>query len=539
MRQLTFESSGDILRTTEFVVIDCETTGISPHNDAITEIAAISICGGEQTGTFHTLINPQQELSRRIIELTSITNEELVSCPTVEQILPSLLEFIGKKIIIGHNVKFDISFINSALVRNSYHVLDNQYIDTLSVSKKIYNKEVQNFKLGTLARHIKTKNQPTHRAYKDVLATIDLFHDLIERSSSLGVSGVKDFVKIPSKINRTRFSKRSLASEAPSCPGIYIFTSKQNEILYIGKSRNIKERLRSYFISDERNKIGKLIRSTEKIEYIKTPSAYEARILELRSLQLYKPQFNSADINESKFIYLTLDEHEEIPTLRLKKYSNKLLPELYIGPFTSKSFALLFRETLNFLFGLRSCDKLINIDLKQPLVPCINSLQKIHSCFCMQNYDTLDLYNQNIANLQKKLTLDYHNYTNKLISEMKMHSNNLMFERAKLFFDYSVIFEKWMNRFSLINNSSDINIKNSINICDVRNGLALLRMSPESKNEVTDKIIADNTKINEQILVPANNNIKGIGFDFISNPKEFKERLTLANYLERLNLVTK
>lgn len=75
--------------------------------------------------------------------------------------------------------------------------------------------------------------------------------------------------------------------------------------------------------------------------------------------------------------------------------------------------------------------------------------------------------------------------------------------------------EKWMNRFSLINNSSDINIKNSINICDVRNGLALLRMSPESKNEVTDKIIADNTKINEQILVPANNNIKGIGFDFI------------------------
>jgi DNA polymerase-3 subunit epsilon len=539
MKQLSFESSGDILSSTPFVVIDCETTGVNPFTDAITEIAAITICEGAQTGSFHALINPEQELTRRIIELTSITNEELIGCPTINQILPSLLEFIGDKIIVGHNIKFDISFINNALKRNSYQSLNNKYIDTLTIAKKIYMNEVANFKLGTLTKHIKSKNQPTHRAYSDVLATIDLFHDLIEKSSALGVKGVNDFLAIPSKRSRSRFSKRSLAEKAPNKPGIYFFTSIQGDILYIGKSRNIKERLRSYFISDDRQKIGQLIYNTDKIEYITTPSAYEARILELRSLQLYKPQYNTADISESKFVYLTIDVTEKIPTIRLTKYKSKLLPEFILGPFTSKTIANNFRDTLNFLFGLRHCENKLIDSNKRPLVPCINSLQNIHSCFCMGDTSGLNDYLTRVKKLTSELTTDYHLYTNTLIVHMQKYSNDLLFERAKQFFDYSVLFEKWMYRFSLICKTSKMNIKNSINVCDVYNGMANVRMDPIQVSALTNKILNDISEINSEIINSPKSDDSSLGFKFICKPNEFKERLILASHLERLNLVTK
>lgn len=539
MKQLSFESSGQILFSTPFVVIDCETTGVSPDYDAITEIAAIAICSGEQIGSFHSLINPERKLSDHIIRLTSITNEELVGAPTIAQIIPSLLEFIGDKIIIGHNVKFDIGFINSALRRHSYQTLANNHIDTLTISRKLLMNEVRNFKLSTLAQHIKTENQPTHRAYADVLATIDLFHHLIERSSSLGVKGVNDFIKIPSKRNRSRYSKRVIAKDAPSKPGIYMFTAK-DQILYIGKSRNIKERLRSYFISDDRAKISKLISSAEKIEYVITPTPTEARILELRALQLYRPEYNRADLNESKFHYLALNEDDDIPTLRLQKYNQKTAHQLLYGPFTTRNSALEFKDCLQFLFGLRNCPDLVCEDMKRPLVPCINSLQGMHSCFCFGDMSDKDSYLERVKNLCSDLPQNYPFYTARLLDEMNKYSKDLRFERAKQYFEFSVALQKWMNRFSSVSNISKLNIKNSINTFDVIGGRAVVNMDSHIQSELSDSVIINMELINNDIRnsLPVQE-VENYGFGFVSSPKEFKERLTLAYHLERLNLLNK
>ena len=117
MKQLNLEKCGKPIVDSIFVVLDCETTGLSPHEDAITEIAAIKICGGKEIGTFHTLLNPQQEVPRRISALTGITNENLKDSPTFENIASSLSGFIGNEIIVGHNVVFDLNFINASLER--------------------------------------------------------------------------------------------------------------------------------------------------------------------------------------------------------------------------------------------------------------------------------------------------------------------------------------------------------------------------------------------------------------------------------------
>lgn len=540
MKQLSFESSGQILFTTPFVVIDCETTGVSSDTDAITEIAAIAICSGEQIGTFHSLVDPERKLSDHIIRLTSITNEDLIGAPKIAQVLPSLLEFIGDKIIIGHNVKFDIGFINSALKRHSYQTLSNSHIDTLTVARKLYANEVRNFKLSTLAKFINTQNQPTHRAYADVLATIDLFHNLVERSSSLGVKGVNDFIKIPSKRNRSRYSKRVLAKDAPSSAGIYAFTGNDGQILYIGKSRNIKERLRSYFVSDDRSKIGKLISSSQKIEYIKTPTVYEARILELRALQMYKPEYNSADLNESKFVYLALNQDDAVPTLRLQKYTKKTVDQLLYGPFTTRSAALDFKATLQFLFGLRNCSDIVCESMKRPLVPCINSLQGMHSCFCFGDMSDKDGYLERVKNLCIDLPENYPRYSARLLEEMNKYSKDLRFERAKQYFDFSIGLQKWMNRFASVNNGAQMTIKDSVNACDVVEGRAIVRMDSHIQSELSDAMIVNMELLNNDIRNAGSSLYnKDFGFKYISSPIEFKERLTLAHYLERLNLLNR
>ena len=530
MKQLSFESSGAILQNTEFVVIDCETTGISPIESAITEIAAVSICGGEITGSLHSLINPEQELTERIIRLTSITNEELVNCPTIDKVLPSLVEFIGNKIIIGHNIKFDIAFINSALSRYSYPILSNDYIDTLTISRKLYADEVINFKLSTLAKYINATNRPTHRAYSDVLATIDLFHSLVERSSSLGVKGVNDFIKIPSKKNRKRYSKRILAKDIPPLPGIYIFISNDDEILYVGKSRNMKERLRSYFISDDRSRIGKLISSTQRIEYITTPSAYEARILELRTLQEFRPEYNKTDIDQNKFTYLSLDLNEYIPALRLSKYSKKNSGSLIYGPFTTRSLAIDFKEALTIVFNLRHCDEIISKEMNRPIVPCINSLAGIHSCFCSGDYFGKEKYLDQIHKLSCDLPINFNKYTNGLIEKMKIYSGDLQFERAKKYFEYSIILQKWMIRFSNIEKASNYNSVNLGNIYDIENGRAIVKLLDRSRSTIIDQLVSNNNKINNEILsLPKDTDRKNFGFKFLSNPVEFRERLVVAN----------
>ena len=100
-----------------FCVLDLETTGCDASSDRITEVGAVTVRGGEHLGTFHTLVNARQSIPTQVALLTGISDSMLASAPPVEQVLPSLLEFIRGTIVVGHNVRFDLRFLNSALER--------------------------------------------------------------------------------------------------------------------------------------------------------------------------------------------------------------------------------------------------------------------------------------------------------------------------------------------------------------------------------------------------------------------------------------
>jgi DNA polymerase-3 subunit epsilon len=252
--QRSFDDLGTPLREVTFCVIDLETTGGSPADCAITEIGAVKLRGGECLGTFQTLVDPGCTIPPTITVLTGITDAMVCRAPRIDVVLPSLLEFIGGSVIVGHNVRFDVSFLQAALERHGRPPLQQQRVDTASLARRLLADEVPNCRLGTLADRLRLPHRPCHRALDDALATGDLLHVLIERASALGVTGLDDLMALPTMAGHRQAPKLRLTEDLPRAPGVYVFRGHAGEVLYIGKATNLRSRVRSYFSTDTRRK---------------------------------------------------------------------------------------------------------------------------------------------------------------------------------------------------------------------------------------------------------------------------------------------
>lgn len=179
-----------------FAVIDVETTGGSPATSTLTEIAAATYRGGECLGTFQTLVDPGCGVPPLISLLTGITDDMLIGAPPVSCVLPSFLQFVRGSVLVGHNVSFDLSFLDAALRAEGRGPLDNTVVDTLALARRLVRPEVPNCRLRTLATCLELEHLPSHRALDDVRATADLLHRLIERATGFGVFVLADLVDL-------------------------------------------------------------------------------------------------------------------------------------------------------------------------------------------------------------------------------------------------------------------------------------------------------------------------------------------------------
>ena len=209
-QQRTLDDLGTPLHDVTFCVIDLETTGGSVHDCGITEVGAVKLRGGECLGTFQTLVDPGRAIPPEITVLTGITHDMVARAPRVEAVLPSLLEFIGEAVIVGHNVRFDVSFVDAALTADGRPRLANRVLDTLSLARRLLRDEVPNCKLGTLADRLRLDHRPSHRALDDALATGELLHVLIERAGALGVTGLDDLTVLPKMAGHAQAGKLRL-----------------------------------------------------------------------------------------------------------------------------------------------------------------------------------------------------------------------------------------------------------------------------------------------------------------------------------------
>lgn len=351
--QRSFDDLGTPLHEVTFVVLDLETTGSSPADCAITEVGAVKVRGGDVLGTFHTMVNPGRAIPPEITVLTGITHAMVQRAPRIEGVLPALLEWLGGAVLVGHNVRFDQSFLDAALVRSGRPKLTNRILDTCALARRLVRDEVPNCTLGTLASRLRLDHQPSHRALDDALATCDLLHVLIERASGLGVTGLDDLLLLPKLGGHADLGKLRLTERLPRAPGVYVFRGHQGEVLYVGKATDLRSRVRSYFSSDTRRKVGALVRETARFEHRVCANPLEAAVVELRLIHEHKPRYNQQfrRADRAAYVVLTTDAFPRCSVVRKPAAGAPLC----IGPFTSSRSAQLVVEAIESAVPLRRC----------------------------------------------------------------------------------------------------------------------------------------------------------------------------------------
>jgi len=353
--QRSFEDLGVPLDQVTFCVLDLETTGAAPPGAAITEIGAVKLRGGECLGTFQTLVNPGVGIPPEITILTGITQWMVMPAPHIDAVLGTFLEFIGPAVIVGHNVRFDLRFLQDALGQSGRALLTNRWVDTCALARRLVRDEVPNCKLGTLAERLRLPHRPSHRALDDALATGDLLHALLERAGNLGVLGLDDLIELPTIRAHPQVAKLRLTAQLPRRPGVYLFRGASGRVLYVGKATNLRSRVRSYFSGEERRKVSQLLRETQGIDHVVCPGTLEASVLEVRLIHHHRPPFNRRSKTWERYAYLKLTLNEPYPRLSVVRTVRPGDGCMYIGPLPSTGAARLVAEAIESAVPLRRC----------------------------------------------------------------------------------------------------------------------------------------------------------------------------------------
>jgi DNA polymerase-3 subunit epsilon len=283
---------GTPLHEVTFTVVDVETTGGAPPASSLTEVAAARYRGGELLGTFQTLVRPDQRIPPFISALTRITDAMVLGAPTTGAMLPSLLEFVGGTVLVGHNIRFDLSFLDHALVSTDRQPFANYAVDTLALARRLVRDTVPDCKLATLATALRLAHRPSHRALADVLATGDLLHALLERAGSFGILGLAELLDLPRLVGHPEARKLRLTTRLPHAPGVYWFCDAAGHVLYVSRAHDIRIGVRSHFAGDRRSLSARMLRQLHTVHHRVCEGRIGAWAEEARLIRKWNPPFN-------------------------------------------------------------------------------------------------------------------------------------------------------------------------------------------------------------------------------------------------------
>ncbi len=367
-----------------FAIVDIETTGGQPSANAITEIAVYITDGKKILHQFETLVNPEIPIPTYIQSFTGISQSMVEKAPTFHQIAPQLYEMLNGQIFVAHNVNFDYAF-----VKHQFESVGIQYhapkLCTIRLSRKLI-PDKKSYSLGNLCAAIGIELQNRHRAGGDAHATVQLFHLLIEKDEMHFITeslkkANKEYV-LPPNLPREEVDK------LPKTPGVYYFIDNKGLAIYVGKAKNIKNRVISHFTGNiNSSQKQNLIRNVFGLTHVQTGNELLALLLESQEIKRLWPDENRA---QKKFqtvygLYDYLDQNGKI-RFGVDKIRKDFKP---LVTFTNRSEALLYVEHLIEAFGL--CPKLCNYQTN--LLPCISVKNEICTGMCMAN-ENIELYNQ-------------------------------------------------------------------------------------------------------------------------------------------------
>jgi DNA polymerase III epsilon subunit family exonuclease len=292
-----------LLEDATFVVFDLETTGLRPGTARPCEFGAVRVRGLELGERFQTLANPGARLQPAVAALTGLRDEELRRAPPVGAATRRFLDFAGDAVLVAHNARFDMAFLDAETMRLTGRRVDATVADTVALARRLLGRQPAN--LAALAHRFVTTARPCHRALPDAEATAEILLCLVGMAQERGARTVSDLVELSATRPRRVHRKRNLAFGAPSTPGVYLFRDAHDQVLYVGKARDLRARLRSYFRSDrQRPAVEAALAAVERIEWRELGSELEAGLEELRLIRELRPPANARSARPDRYLYL-------------------------------------------------------------------------------------------------------------------------------------------------------------------------------------------------------------------------------------------
>jgi DNA polymerase-3 subunit epsilon len=272
-----------------YAIIDVETTGGVARHERITEIAIVLHDGQAVVDTFSTLINPERSIPRNITMITGITDEMVAAAPKFYEVAKRIVEMTEDAVFVAHNVSFDYSFVREEFARLGYP-FSRQQLCTVRMARKVF-PGLPSYSLSNLKQHFGIEAERSHRALDDTLATVRIFEMIL---AAQGGSKVKSMLrygireaKLPAAITLERLEN------VPETCGVYYLHDERGEVIYVGKSLNIRKRLFEHF-ADLTPKGEKIRTSAADISWEVTGSELVALLLESAEIKRLLPRVNRA-----------------------------------------------------------------------------------------------------------------------------------------------------------------------------------------------------------------------------------------------------
>ena len=379
-----------------YAIIDIETTGLRPQSDKITEIAIYIHDGNRIVNEYATLIHPEKTIPYFISGLTGITNEMVEDAPRFYEVAKEIIELTENQIFVAHNARFDYNFIKEEFKRLGYH-FKRDIFDTVKLSRRLI-PGLRSYSLGKLCNHLDIDVNNRHRAAGDALATVKLFELLLHLDTE---SGSKLFAGTGLKDLHPGLSSEKIKA-LPEETGVYYFYDENDQLIYVGKSKNIHQRVLTHLSNNSSQSKIEMRDRIAQIDYELTGSELVAYLLESDEIKKNKPVYNRAQRREATYtgIYVSTDKNQY-----LQFSIGKINEELPLASFSSVEKA---KDILNFLTDeYHLCQKLTG--LYKTDGPCFQ--HQIGICFgaCIGK-ETPGTYNERAQKALKTFEYDHQNF---------------------------------------------------------------------------------------------------------------------------------
>ncbi|MGO8948384.1 MAG: exonuclease domain-containing protein [Ktedonobacterales bacterium] len=388
------------LEDMEFAVVDVETTGLAPGRHRIIEVGAVIVAHGEPVTSFSKLINPGRSIPQFITRFTGISPAMVARSAPAERVLPQLAEFIGDRPIVGHNIGFDLNFLNFEADRSGRPVgFAESGIDTITLARR-YLTGLRRTRLDSVAATLHVPVASRHRALPDAQITAKVFVLLLAKAQAEGCVTLADLYRVldgVAPLPETQTTPRPTGSmylnpawrqHFPAVPGVYLMKDKAGEVIYVGKAKCLRDRLASYYSQPlgYTRKIDGLLQSVHQIETRPLGSELEALLVESQLIKQLQPRFNVQLRNYEHYPFIKVDTQHPYPRF----YATREVAAdgaRYFGPFRNGRIVNATIELIQKVFPIRTCtrnlpphapasDPCLRYHLKRCAGPCRGQLEK-------------------------------------------------------------------------------------------------------------------------------------------------------------------